>query len=635
MKGWTNRLPIRWRLILVTVVTSVVAQLIAGTIMTVYDNQIYKTQKTREDTVEAEILAASLASSLVFDDVKATQDYLDSLKANPEIKAAGAYREDRTLAASFSRAEAPPRLLPATAPLPGQHFEGDDLLVSVPVTQGDAVVGFVYLAIGTEQLVERLVRYGGIVLLAIGASLAVTVPISVRLNAAISNPLHEIASAAARIAAGDLSVTVTPVSRGDEIGVLVTTFGQMVASLRQRTADLVRAVGELRAEIDAHKRTGEQLVHAQKMEAIGNLTGGMAHDFNNLLGVIIGNLDELSDQMRNDPKVNELAGEALDAALRGADLTRSLLAFARRQPLRPERIDVNERVAGITKLLSRTLGEAIEVKLDLAPDARPVVADPAQLEASLINLATNARDAMPQGGRLVIATRSKHLDADYAAQHDDVAPGDYTMIEVSDNGIGIAPETLTHIFEPFYTTKEQGKGTGLGLSMVFGYVKQSGGHINVYSEEGVGTTFRLYLPHAVDGAVVKDAAVAEQTDAGRGETILAVEDNASLRRVVVRQLRDLNYRVLEAEDAAAALRILEQERVDLLFTDVIMPGANSGLDIARITMERWPHIRVVLTSGFHQAKLEEDLKSFAGVRLLSKPYRKADLARTVRETLSS
>ena len=379
-----------------------------------------------------------------------------------------------------------------------------------------------------------------------------------------------------------------------------------------------------------------QVLQAQKMEAVGQLTGGMAHDFNNLLGVIIGNLDALCDRRRNDAEIMELGGEALDAAMRGADLTRRLLAFARRQPLQPHRIAVNDLIAGIMKLLGRTLGENVEIVVDAEPELWPVIADPAQLEASLTNLATNARDAMqPKGGRLTIATRNRHLDQDYVAKHPDVLPGEYVMIEVSDNGCGMPPEVKDRIFDPFFTTKEPGKGSGLGLSMVFGFLRQSGGHVYVYSEVGVGTTFRLYLPRAGKEGETEARTAAATVAGGRGETVLAVEDNAAMRRVVVRQLEDLGYHVLEAENAAAALVLLERERVDLLLTDVIMPGGTTGFDLARTAMARWPSLRVVLTSGFPDAKLDGATTAPADLRLLSKPYRKDDLARTLREVLDA
>jgi PAS domain S-box-containing protein len=382
-------------------------------------------------------------------------------------------------------------------------------------------------------------------------------------------------------------------------------------------------------DVTEQRQTEAQLHHAQKMEAIGTLTGGMAHDFNNLLSVVIGNLDVLRGFVKENATVDELAGEALDAALRGADLTRRLLAFARRQPLQPARVDINELVDGITRLLTRTLGEQIEIDVRLAPELWPVTADPSQLEAALTNLATNARDAMPNGGRLTISTSQRTLDADYASLHPEVTPGEFAMIEVTDTGTGMPPEVLGRIFEPFFTTKESDKGTGLGLSMVFGFIKQSGGHINVYSEPGVGTTFRLYLPRAKEGGEVDRRTVIDEEPHGERQIVLAVEDNAPLRRIVVRQLLELGYRPLEAENAAAALAILEREHVDLLFSDIIMPGEVSGLELARVVVKRWPHIRVLLTSGFPGTKLVGSLGEAATAQLLSKPYRKLDLARAL------
>jgi PAS domain S-box-containing protein len=377
-----------------------------------------------------------------------------------------------------------------------------------------------------------------------------------------------------------------------------------------------------------------QLYQAQKMEAIGNLTGGMAHDFNNMLSVIIGNLDLLRDLKVDDPDIDELTREALDAAFRGADLTRRLLAFARQQPLRPQRVDVNELVSGIARLLRRTLGEDVEISLDLAPELGPVVVDPAQLEASLTNLATNARDAMPDGGRLMIVTGNRALDADYAAQHTEVAPGSYVMLEVSDTGCGMTAEVMHRIFEPFFTTKSRDRGTGLGLSMVFGFIKQSGGHIGVYSEPGIGTTFRLFLPRMTkDVPAIEDSTVVPLAH-GKGETVLVVEDNEALRRVVVRQLGELGYRVLAAENAAAGLQLLDRQSIDLLLTDVVMPGGINGRELARRARQRWPGIKIVFTSGFSEARLNGDAGPLAACTpLLSKPYRKEDLASAAREAL--
>ena len=294
---------------------------------------------------------------------------------------------------------------------------------------------------------------------------------------------------------------------------------------------------------------------------------------------------------------------------------------------------MNELIEGIDRLLNRTLGVDIEIKLNLGAGVWPVNADPSQLGASLINIANNARDAMPNGGVLTIATSNRELDADYAATHIDIVPGNYTLIEMSDTGTGIPPEMLSQIFEPFFTTKEQGKGTGLGLSMVFGFVKQSAGHINVYSEAGHGTTFRLYLPRA---SMIADAPEAATPSEPRNhETVLTVEDNDGLRRVVMRQLNDLGYRVVEAQDGPSALKILESQPVDLLFSDIMMPGGMSGYDLATKAVARWPALKVLLTSGFPETKLNGNSGLLVSTQLLTKPYRKDDLARALREVLDA
>jgi PAS domain S-box-containing protein len=409
----------------------------------------------------------------------------------------------------------------------------------------------------------------------------------------------------------------------------------LVSHYPVRTRGEVIGIGVIVVDVTEQRRVEEQLRQSQKMEAIGSLTGGMAHDFNNLLGVIIGNLDMLHARIGNNAAAKGLASEALDAALRGADLTQRLLAFARRQPLRPVQIDINQLVASAVKLLSRVLGENVEISFSPADNVHPVVADRVQLEAALTNLATNARDAMPQGGRLMIATENRQLDHHYAAEHSEVTPGEYAMIEMTDTGTGIPLDVVGRIFEPFFTTKGQGEGTGLGLSMVFGFVKQSGGHVTVYSEPGAGSTFRLYLPRAIAQVSAHEADHEPGRASGGYETVLVVEDNPAMRRVVLRQLTELGYRVLEAENAAGALEWLQREHVDVLLTDIVMPGGVNGLELARAAAERWPALKILLTSGFPEARLTEDTTGTLGLRLLSKPYRKDHLARTLREVLDS
>jgi signal transduction histidine kinase/ActR/RegA family two-component response regulator len=402
--------------------------------------------------------------------------------------------------------------------------------------------------------------------------------------------------------------------------------------LAGRALDLQQKVSERTEQL---QRSEEQLRQAQKMETLGQLTGGLAHDFNNLLAVAIGNLDLLIRSWKGDPLEQEMVQEALDAALSGRELTRRLLAFARRQPLLPEKIDANELIGGISKLLARTLGERIRIRLRLDSEASPIVADRIQLETAIANLANNARDAMPNGGELVIASRNASLDEAYAASHSEVAAGDYVLIEITDTGHGMPLEVQERIFEPFYTTKGLGKGTGLGLSMVFGFMKQSGGHISVYSEPGRGTTFRLYLPPA-DGRPVEelmDVPAVLQQYKGSG-TVLVVEDNAKIRAVVARQLNGMGFNVIEANTAERALAELERgESIDLLFTDIVLPGAMDGCALARKAMSRDRPPRVLLTSGFPGASFGAVAELGADVRLLSKPYRQDELVGVLREIM--
>ncbi len=379
----------------------------------------------------------------------------------------------------------------------------------------------------------------------------------------------------------------------------------------------------------------ERLRRAQRLESVGQLTGGIAHDFNNLLTVVIGNLDLLQEQLGANPQAADHAARALKAATRGAALTRQLLAFARRQPLDAKSIDMNERVTGTMDLLYRTIGEEIEIKTELAPDLWIAVADPGQIESAIVNLAINARDAMPEGGRLVIETANKRIDESYVAKNFDAAPGDYVMLAVSDTGTGMSPEVQARVFEPFFTTKPAGKGTGLGLSMVYGFVRQSHGHVQIYSEIRHGTSVRIYLPRARSVADTLPEPPPEAIPRARsGERILAVEDNAEVRRVVTAQLSELGYLVVEAANGEAALAILERgEVIDLLFTDVVMPGGFNGYDLARAARTLRPDLKVLMTSGFPKTAAEDERRPSEFQNLLSKPYRKAELAAKIRSAL--
>ena len=376
-----------------------------------------------------------------------------------------------------------------------------------------------------------------------------------------------------------------------------------------------------------------QLVQSQKMEAVGNLTGGIAHDFNNILAVVIGNLDLLKLELPDEGEVAELIDTAVGACLKGSELTKSLLAFSRRQPLQPKRININKLLQEGTKMLSRAIGESVQVHLKLADALWDTVIDPSLLESALLNMMVNSRDAMPDGGHIVIESRNTWLDESYAAQNAEVVPGEYVVLEVSDTGTGMPPEVLQRVFEPFFTTKEKGKGTGLGLAMVFGFVKQSGGHIKIYSEVGHGTTIRVYLPRAgAEMDTVQNETPSVAPIKTGNEMVLVVEDNPSVRRGVCKQLKGAGYRIEEADTATKALELLEGGLVpDLVFSDVIMPGGMTGADLARTVAKRWPAMKVLLTSGFPEGLLENGNKLPGGVNLLSKPYRMDDLLRKLRE----
>lgn len=379
----------------------------------------------------------------------------------------------------------------------------------------------------------------------------------------------------------------------------------------------------------------ERLRRSQRLEVVGQLTGGIAHDFNNLLTVVIGSLDLQQAQLDAHPAAAEFGQSALEAAMRGAELTRQLLAFAGRQALDAKIVDVNARVSATLDLLRRTLGEDIEISTALDRHLWLASVDPGQLEAAITNLSINARDAMPKGGKLIFETANKRIDEQYVEKNLDAARGDFVMLAVSDTGSGMPPEVLGRAFEPFFTTKPVGKGTGLGLSMVYGFAQQSKGHVQIYSEVGHGTSVRLYLPRAAAGeAVEPKTKPATLPTSKRGDRILVVEDNPDVRKVVTSMLADLGYQVIEAMNAEAAIKLLEQRiQIDLLFTDVVMPGGVTGIELARKTRELRPGLKVLLTSGFATPLLKDRQPSTGFEHVLTKPYRRIDLATKLRAVL--
>jgi signal transduction histidine kinase/DNA-binding response OmpR family regulator len=388
------------------------------------------------------------------------------------------------------------------------------------------------------------------------------------------------------------------------------------------------------ADITQRVRSEETLRQAQKMEAIGHLTGGVAHDFNNLLQVISANLDLAEQETESNSRLAGRLKNASAAVDRGARLTTQLLAFARRQALEPRAINPGRLVQEMTDMLRRSLGEQVEIEAIVAGGLWNTFVDPHQVQNAILNLAINARDAMPAGGKLTIEVSNAFLDDDYAAQHADVGAGQYVLIAVSDTGTGMTPDVMSRAFEPFFTTKGEGQGTGLGLSQVYGFVKQSGGHVKIYSEPGEGTTVKIYLPRT-KGVQEAAAPTADAPLEGGHETILVVEDDEDVRQAVADMLKDLGYTVIEADDAEAALVVLHGDvAIDLLFSDVVMPGPIPTRELAHKARERRPEIKILFTSGYTQNAIVHNGRLDDGVFLLSKPYRKQDLARKLRSLLA-
>lgn len=409
---------------------------------------------------------------------------------------------------------------------------------------------------------------------------------------------------------------------------------------RERAEEQLRQLNEnlearVISEIAERRQAEVKLAQAQKMETVGKLTGGVAHDFNNLLQVVSGNLQLLGKDVAGNERAEKKIANAMAGVARGSKLASQLLAFGRRQALEPKTVNVSRFVQGMDDMIRRAIGEAIEVETVVGGGLWNTFIDPTQIENALLNLAINARDAMEGRGKLTIELSNAHLDDDYARTHDEVTPGQYVMMAVSDTGSGMSPEIIEKVFEPFFSTKAEGKGSGLGLSMVYGFVKQSGGHIKIYSEVGHGTTIKLYLPRALDAEDV-EVVVDNGPIVGGTETVLVVEDDAEVRETVVAMLTDLGYRTLKAVDPDSALTVIDSGiPIDILFTDVVMPGSMKSPELARKAKQRLPNIAVLFTSGYTENSIVHGGRLDAGVELLSKPYTREALARKFRHVLAN
>lgn len=424
-------------------------------------------------------------------------------------------------------------------------------------------------------------------------------------------------------------------------------IGREVAGLRQDGSTFPMHLSVSRFEVEGEifftgiihdlserKDAERALRQAQKMDSIGQLTGGIAHDFNNLLTVIIGNLELLGMRLQDEDN-KDLVNEAQEAAELGAQLTSRLLAFARRSHLEAEVVDLNELTLGLTDMLHRTLGETVRLSTSFSTRLWPTLADPTEVQTAVINLAVNARDAMTDGGKLHLETENVSIDAAYAALEEGLAPGDYVRLSVSDTGCGMPEQVRARVFEPFFTTKETGKGTGLGLSMVYGFAKQSGGHVSIYSEIEKGTTINLYLPrHTEDTTVTGEDAAPSLQPATKQNLVLVVEDDDRVRKLTLARLSELGYRTVEAADGPSALEVLGRTPgVDLVFSDLVMPGGLSGYDLCSEVRKRHPDVRVLLTSGYAEESIDPEKLASAGISLLRKPYRLSALAEAIETAL--
>ena len=569
--------PLAHRTRLQFVGAGVAGLILASLLVALFNENSHHVQVRQAAEVQARILADTVTAALSFGDRKALSEYVAALRDDADVDAAGVYDDQGRLVASYARSALTERLAATLKPGPSPGR----LVVLAPVVQSGARLGTVYLRDRTEPWMQRASRYLGPALLVIMASLMF-----------------------------------------------------VVMSLDARALD--ESNRDLRLQMSEREKAEEALRQSQKMEAIGRLTGGIAHDFNNMLAVVLGNLELLTHRFEGaDPRLLRLVNGALDGAQRAATLTQRLLAFSRLQPLKPASVDVARSVREMTELLHRTLGETIAVETVIAAGLWRAEIDLPQLEAAIVNLAINARDAMPEGGKLTIEAGNAYLDRDYVAGAQDVQPGQYVMVAVTDTGAGIPPHVLPKVFEPFFTTKAVGLGTGLGLSQVHGFMRQSGGHVRIYSEPGVGTTVKLYLPRSLSPAVQETAPASRSGPRGRRDvTVLVAEDEAGVRAFVSDALAELGYDVLAAEDAAAALKLLDAHpEVGMLLTDVVMPGVN-GRRLAEQALARRPALRVVFMTGYTQNAIVHNGVLDPGTHLVSKPFTIAQLDRELEAALA-
>jgi signal transduction histidine kinase/CheY-like chemotaxis protein len=646
------------KFMLAVLATTCAALLVAGGAMLAVDVQTYRHTWVNDLNTQSDILAKVSTPALEFNDPKVARENLEQLKSRPNIVQAAIFGSDGALFVSYTGPGATAAELPSVTRPDGYDIAGSRVTVFKSILRDGEKVGSVYLR-ARYPLAERVMSYLTVLLAVMVGSLIVAAIVTYRLQNAITKPIRALTDAVHQvIRRRDFSMRVKK-STEDEVGILVDAFNGMLTEIGERAQALEasnvalqheskerreaeEAVRRLNNTLEERiaarttelERAHEQLRQSQKMEAIGQLTGGVAHDFNNVLQVITGNLQLLRMSLAGNPQAQKRLEAAAFAADRGAKLSSHLLAFARRQPLQPVPTNLARVLRGMDDLLRRAIGGAIQIETIVTGGLWNTLVDPNQIENAILNLAINARDAMKSGGKLTLELGNAMLDEHYVANEAEVPAGQYVMLAISDTGVGMSAEVMARAFEPFFTTKREGEGTGLGLSMVYGFVKQSNGHIRIYSEPGSGTTVKIYLPRSFQSEVEVSSGAAEPP-AGGSETILVVEDDPAVQATAVDMLAGLGYRVLKAQDGESALHILRSGiPIDMLFTDVVMPGPVRSPDLARQAKQLFPNIDVLFTSGYTQNAIVHGGRLDPGVELISKPYRREDLARKVRQMLA-
>ncbi|MGV3741877.1 MAG: ATP-binding protein [Burkholderiaceae bacterium] len=638
------------KLMLVVLTTTLIALLAASAAMLAYEYKRFQTVRTNDLFTQAEILAMVSVPALEFNDRRAATENLEQLRLRKNVLAAAIYLPDGRLYARYLAKGNEAFKFPVLPSDLEPRFDGDKVAVVHKIVRNGELVGLVYI-FAQFGIYERLTDLALILAIAMSGSFILAALLALRMQKGLTRPIISITRAVQQVIDSRNFSMRVPKSSEDEIGILVESFNKMLNEIGERTRALEASNSALTKEMDIRvraeeglqqanetleariaKRTAEleyaheQLRQAQKMEAIGQLTGGIAHDFNNLLAGMVGNMEML--RIRLEQGRTEEFARYIDSAMlsmdRAAALTHRLLAFSRRQTLAPKQTNVTQLVESMEDMLRRTIGPGIELQAALQAGIWNTLCDPNQLESALLNLAINARDAMPDGGTLKIITRNGVPDGAPFAGTSDAASREFVTISISDNGTGMPQDVLARACDPFYTTKPIGQGTGLGLSMVYGFVTQSGGHINLSSEVGVGTTVYIHLPRMQEAAAADDTSPDETTapHAAKHSTILMVDDEEAIRGVVKEKLEELGYQVLEAGDALQAMKFVNSEHaIDLLLSDVGLPNGMNGRQLADAAREVRPELKVLFMTGYAHSAAFEDGSLGQSMDVMIKPFK--------------